>query len=689
MHPVDAAAPAGRGLPSLAALCQGLRGHRLPWVALALGTGAAGYFALPVEPTMAQAASVLAVSLALAGLAWLWRGGAGLVPLLLAVALAGGLAAQLRTVTIAGPVLGFRYYGAIEGRVVEIDRSASGAPRLTLDRVRLDRMGPDRTPHRVRISLQDESGEIPAPGLRVMTTGHLTPPSGPAEPGGFDFQRHAWFEGLGGVGYSRVPLLLAAPPAPGPTLLVARLRAVIGDGLRDRMPGQTGEVAAAITVGDRSGLSDAVNEALRVSNLAHLLAISGLHMGLLVGFVFWCVRGGLALLPSVALRHPTRAWAAAAAFPFALAYLFLSGGNVATQRAFVMAAVMLGAILVGRRALSMRSVALAAVLILIWRPESITGPGFQMSFAATGALVLAFGWAARLQSGWMRGWRGFFVSLLLSSLVAGAATAPFAALHFNRLGQFGVLANLLAVPMMGTLVMPLLLIGLLLWPLGLEALPFRIAGWGIDYILWVADRVAALPGSVAMIHAPGWEVLPVIGLGMALIGVARGWGARGAGIAALVVAGGLWLRTDRPEVLISDDGRLVGVMAQGGRWLNRPTGAAFVAGIWMENDGDAAGQENAAARARPAEGPGMVLHIAGRKADLPAAIAACGAKAGWLVSSTPVEGAVRGCDVIDPVLLAQTGAVSLGRDESGGVVRIDARTVQGNRPWVRAGLVSD
>ena len=681
MHPVDAARVPRRGLPSLAAACHDLRGHRLPWVALAFGTGVGGYFALPMEPTSTQAGAVAAICIALAGLGWLLRAGAGLVPLLVAVALAGGLAAQARAVLVAGPVLGYRYYGAIEGRVVEIDRSASGAPRLTLDRVRLDRMGPAETPHRVRVSLQDETGVSPVPGQRVMTTGHLTPPSGPTEPGGFDFQRHAWFEGLGAVGYARVPLLLAEPPQGGFALAIARLRAVVGDGLRARMPGQTGQVAAAITTGDRSGLSDAVTEALRVSNLAHLLAISGLHMGLLVGFVFWSVRGGLALVPSLALRHPTRAWAAAAAFPFALFYLFLSGGSVATQRAFVMAAVMLGAILLGRRALSIRSVAIAALLILVWRPESLTGPGFQMSFAATGALVLAFGWASRLGGGWMRGWRGFFVSLLLSSIVAGAATAPFAALHFNRLGQFGVLANLLAVPMMGTLVMPLLLVGLLLWPLGLEAVPFRVAGWGIDYILRVADWVASLPGSVTTVPSPGWEVLPLLGLGMTLIGVARGWGARSAGGVALALAAVLWVRAPRPDVLISDDGRLVGVLAEGGRWLSRPTGAGFVATVWLENDGDGALQEQAAARARPASD--IVLHVAGRKADLPDAIAACAATPGWLVTAVPLEEKVMGCDVFDPARLSRSGAVAMLRSADGGIEVVEARSVQGARPWVR------
>ena len=683
-------APPGVVLRVVAA-CQALRGHRLPWLAVAMGTGVGLYFALPSEPGAAAAASLAAVG---AGAGWLarrGRAGAGFLALMLAVAIAGLLTAQLRTVTVAGPVLDWRYYGAIEGRIVGIDRSASDAPRLTLDRVRLDRMAPGDTPDRVRISLHDETGVEPRPGLRVMTTGHLSPPAGPVEPGGFDFQRHSFFLGLGAIGYTRVPLLQAAPEAGGAALAIAKARAIVGDALRARMPGQTGQVAAAITTGDRAGLSPEVTEALRASNLAHLLAISGLHMGLLVGFVFYAVRGGLALVPSLALRHPTRAWAAVAAFPFALAYLFLSGGSVATQRAFVMAAVMLGAVVLGRRAFSIRSVAIAALLILAWRPESLAGPGFQMSFAATAALVLAFGAISRSGHGrWMRGWHGSATGLLLSSVVAGAATAPFAALHFNRVGQYGVLANMLAVPVMGMAVMPLLLIGLLLMPLGLDAPFLWVAGQGIDWILAVAFRVAALPGSVSDVPAPAWQVLPMLGLGMAAFGAARSWAARAAGGAVLAVAAATWAASPRPDILVSDDGRLVGIAAPEGRWLSRDRGASFVAGAWLENDGDAAGQEAAAARPRPpAAEVGLVLHLARTPGEVARAVADCAADPGWLVVPEEPEAVPPGCRVIGPRMLRRTGALAMDVDGAGRVVLTAARDVQGDRPWRGGGSGGD
>lgn len=663
--------------------CQGLRGHRLPWLAIALGTGVGLYFALPVEPSRMASLAWAWIAVSLTWLAWRLRGSVGFLALMLAVTVAGGLVAQVRTYSVAGPVLDFRYYGAVEGRIVKLDRSASGAVRVTLDRVRLDRVAPERTPRRVRLSLQDAEATAPlTPGSRVMTTAHLLAPSGPTEPGGFDFQRHAWYLSLGAVGYTRVPVLRAGPDPGGAATFVTKIRGQVAEALRARMAGQVGEVAAAITTGDRSGLSTDVTTALRASNLAHLLAISGLHMGLLVGFVFWAVRGGLALFPKIALTQPTRIWAALAALPFAAVYLLLSGGSVATQRAFVMAVVMLGAIILGRRALSMRSVAIAAILVLLWRPESLTGPGFQMSFAATGALVIAFRAFTRWdRPGWMRGWRAGGISLLLSSVVAGFATGPIAALHFNRIGHYGVLANLLAVPMMGLAVMPLLFIGLMLMPLGLEAVPLVVAGWGIQWILMVADRVAALPGSISAVPSPAWQVLPLLGAGFAIFGAGRGLGTRGVSVAVLLLAAIIWARSPRPDVLISDDGRLLGIASAQGRWLSRETGVSFVAESWLENDGDLATQVAAARRDRPETGP-TTLHHAPTKTALTQALSDCARTPGWLITATSPESVPEGCRIVDPATFDRTGAVALYIEEDG-FRTVTARQLQGQRPWSR------
>jgi competence protein ComEC len=371
------------------------RGHLFAWVPVCLACGIGCYFMLRVEPGL----PVLIGLIGGAGvLIWAQRFlPEGVSPVVVACALGmiGFDLAALRAHAVGGPVLGWRYYGAIEGRIVGIDRSQSDALRLTLDRVVLERVSRARTPTRVRVSLHgDQSHSIAAePGLRVMTTGHLSPPSGPVEPGGFDFKRHAWFARLGAVGYTRNPVLGVAAASQGRAdLVVLRVRMAASERVQAALAGDIGGFATAITTGDRSAISQTALFDLRASNLAHLLAISGLHMGLLSAVVFGALRLVLSLIPWVALRWPTRSIAAAGALIAATGYLALSGGNVATERAFVMVAVALGALMLGRRALSLQAVAIAATIVLTLRPEALMGPGFQMSFAATTALVAVFGW---------------------------------------------------------------------------------------------------------------------------------------------------------------------------------------------------------------------------------------------------------------------------------------------------------
>ncbi len=291
---------------------QAQRGHLFAWVPVGLSLGIGGYFALRFEPTGPDYIAVAIFALCLCVLIpWLSEPARPVVVLVVLVALGAGLAGA-RAHRIAEPVLSYRYYGPVQGRIVTIDRSVSDAVRLTLDRVVLRDTPPRRTPTRVRVSLHGQQGFIePEPGLTVILTGHLSPPSGPVEPGGFDFQRQAWFDGLGAVGYTRTPVLVLYPADKGAAgLALHRLRMRISAAVQRAVPGEDGAFAAALMTGDRSGMSKATTEALRASNLSHLLAISGLHMGLLTGFVYALVRYGLALWPRVALRWPIRKWAA-------------------------------------------------------------------------------------------------------------------------------------------------------------------------------------------------------------------------------------------------------------------------------------------------------------------------------------------------------------------------------------------
>ncbi|NNK77081.1 MAG: DUF4131 domain-containing protein, partial [Litoreibacter sp.] len=575
-------------------------GLLFPWVPVCFGAGSGLYFALRFEPSALDYALVGLLGL-LAAIHW-WRDQVTGSPPACAVMLLclGALWAGVQAHLSATPVLDFRFYGPIEGRIVAIDRSASDKLRLTLDRVVLDRIAPDETPQRVRVSLHGDQRYLDAkPGLTVIMTGHLAPPSGPAEPGGFDFQRKAWFDQLGAVGYTRTPVLVLQPPGrDGFKLGLYRLCRAIGSGLKARVDGRAGPFAAAILTGDRSDLDADAVAALRASNLAHLLAISGLHMGLLTGVIFAAVRFGSALIPALALRFDTKKAAALVALLGALAYLGLSGANVATQRAFVMVAVMLIAIWLERRAVTLRAVAVAGLIVLILSPDSLLGPGFQMSFAATTALVAVF--AALRDSGWLsmhgqtgvRRWMRPVLTLVISSAVAGAATAPFGAAHFNQIAQYGLPANLLSVPVMGLLVMPGALLAACLYPLGLDWIGLGIMGFGLDWILFVAETVAGFDGAIRHVPAPGPVALPLIALGGLVLCLWQGFG-RIAGVLVIAFGFGLWAQTERPAVLVAETGRLIGVMTPEGRILNKPKGDGFAARVWLENDGDGKDQAGA------------------------------------------------------------------------------------------------
>jgi competence protein ComEC len=652
----------------------GQRGALYPWAPVFLAFGISLYFALPNEPPLAAYALALAATFVGSVVLALYRSlFAPLVWVCLLVSVGFGLAGG-RAVWVSGPVLGWRYYGPVEGRIVLIDRSASGALRLTLDQVILERLPPNKTPTRVRVALHGAESAVPQAGSTVLITAHLSPPSGPVEPNGFDFQRHAWFQGLGAIGYSRTPLMVLEPARHA--ALISQARYAFANFVRSEIKGENGAFAAAIMAGDRSAMSQETVDTLRHTNLAHLLAISGLHMGLLSGFIYAAIRYGLVLSPSLRHRVPIRKTAAFGALVVSFFYLLLSGGSVATERAFIMAMVALGAVFFERRVISLRSVATAALIVLLWQPEALLGPGFQMSFAATTALVAVFAalrdYDISLGPKWLRP----FATLFITSFVAGLATAPVAAAHFNHFAHYGLLANLLAVPLMGALVIPAGVIALLLWPLGLSSLGFFVMELGISWILTVAGFFAALDGARGTVVAPDPYVLAMMMLGALGVALWRGT-ARLFGVLPMLVAAGLWSQTTRPDVLISDTGKLVGVMTGEGRVLSAKSGSGFVARGWLENDGDLRSQEAAARHWEEASSVAAypLLHARGK-----ASVAAAGCGAGQILVVAGLLERDLPCLVFDERRLRETGAVALyfERDE---LKMKTARESTGRRLW--------
>ena len=669
------------------------RGRFLHWVPIFLATGIGGYFLWPNEPSETIYMALGGFVLLMLAVRWRLPWGYGPVAGMFALVALGICLAGARAHYVAGPVLGYRYYGAIEGRVVAMDRSQSDAVRLTLDQVRLSDTAPDRIPRKVRVSLLGafEGGLgafTPQVGARVALTGHLSGPNGPVEPGGFDFQRMAWFRGIGAVGYTRTPVMLLAPAnGSGVRVQVTRTRMAIANWVRGILPGETGAFAAAVTTGDRSAMGQDTLAALRGANLAHLLAISGLHMGLLTGFVYQAMRYLLALVPWVALRFPTKKYAALAAIGAGGVYLLLSGGSISTERAFIMVSTMLVAILFDRRALSLRAVAMAAILVLVLHPEALTEPGFQMSFAATTALVAVFGWLRR-REGWRAPkWAQPVLAVLVSSAVAAAATAPFGAAHFNQVSHFGLIANLVSVPLMGVVIMPAAVVAALLSPFGLGWVAISAMGPPIGWIIFVAHWVSSLDGAIGHVPQPPSSVLPLVAIGGLLVVLLRRW-ERALALLPLCLAAFLWAQATRPLVLISQTGGLVGVLTPEGRALSKPKGDGFAAKVWLENDGAPMAQAAAYQLGEFSGAKGLsettiagktLVHLSG-KSGAKQLQAACAYADFVVMNSTILDTVPVGCQVFDVGALRASGAVALWPTPNGLSVET-ARDRQGNRLW--------
>ena len=659
------------------------RGTLFPWVPVCIAIGSGFWFSLPYEPR--GWAYVMLVVVAIVAGYFGKKGPELLQPVAIALACVcvGGLSAGMRAHLVTAPVLDFRYYGPIQGRIIGIDKSQTDALRLTLDQVDLDRVSPQKVPQKIRISLHGLMYFTPEPGQVVQTTGHLAAPEGPVEPGGFDFQRMAWFQRLGAIGYTRSPVLLWQDPAPR-RQTINRWRTQLSNGIMAAIPGDAGAFSSGVMTGDRSGLSLQAVDDLRKSSLTHLLAISGMNMMFLIGFVFGLIRYGVALVPFLALRLNSKKIAAFVSLGVAWFYLQLSGANVATERAFIMVTVMLLAVLLNRRSLSMRSVAIAATILLIAKPESLLEPGFQMSFAATIALIGGFE-QFKLHKHLPK-WAMPPATLVLSSLVAGLATGPFGAAHFNRIADYGFFANLLTVPVMGAVVMPAGAIAALLAPFGLADGPLWLMGQGSAWILYVAHFVAQYEGSVSAVPGPNQAVLPLLSLGGLFILLWHGhW--RLLGVLPIIVGFFLWGQGTRPLVLISPDAALVGIMTADGRALSGARGAGFAAKSWLENDGDLGDQISAAARqgfqgppeAKRADILGKSLVILKGKKARTLFDETC-ASADIVVTTLEVDTTSNNCLVIGPDLLNRSGGLAVYA-ENGRLIFMPTKTAQ--RLWHR------
>ena len=569
------------------------------WLPVAVGIGVAIYFAWPEEPARWSAPLALAFCglTILAGRQW---------PGVIAIAIAAGCiaigfgAAVERSHRVAAPVLS-RPTGMIrlEGRIAEVEPQEHGE-RLILDQLDLPPLRNNGEPlRRIRVRLPVASDDLIA-GQRIALRASLSPPPRPSAPGAYDFSRQAWFKEIGAVGYTLPPVeIIASRMDEGwserARLGLAHTRHALTERIvaaNSAFPAGIGVTAAALITAERGPVPPAVLQAFRDAGLAHILVIAGLHMSMVTGLVFMLVRTLLAAIPPIALRYPIKKWTAVIALLAAAGYLAISGAPVPTERAFVMNAIVLVAILLDREAISLRSISWAALVILLWQPEALIGPSFQMSFAAVYALISGYealgpylaAWHRRHPT-WMMRPVFYSVGILLTTQIAGTATAFYTLYHFNRYATYALLGNALAVPLVGFWVMPAALLGFLLLPFGMDAWGWELMGRGIMVVTHIATWVSSLPGAAIDLPAmPVSALLIFTAGGFWLLLWKRSW--RLFGLVGIVAGILLYATAQPPDLLIDGEGKVLALRnSTGDLTVSTRRSGKRARDTWMVRDG--------------------------------------------------------------------------------------------------------
>jgi len=669
-------------------------GRLFPWVPVAFGCGIAVYFAADHEPVLWVAAAT-AAGLAL-GAVLLRRGGLFAPAIMIAAVAAGFAAATWKTARIGHTVLAKPLYSVSLSGFVETRDIRERTDRFVLRVTSMDAQRSDVKLERVRLSVR--KGTAPDVGSFVQLKARLMPPLSPLRPGSYDFSRDMFFQGIGASGFAMGAITTVTPPETGGLQL--RYAAIMQD-LRDMidarihavLDGDNRAIATALLTGRRDAITTPVNDAMFISGLGHVLSISGYHMAVVAGVVFFTIRALLALIPGLAVGFPIKKWSAAAALVASAFYLLLSGAEVATQRSFFMTAVVLIAVIVDRRAITFRTLAVAALIVLAFAPEALVHPSFQMSFAATLGLVamVQIGMPNLLASpdhsttARIALWGGREIAMLfMASMIAGFATTPYAAFHFHRITPYGVLANLGAMPVVSALVMPAGLLGLLAAPFGLDGVFWWLMGIGIDWMILVTRWVAALPGAIGHVGAFGTAPLIAASLGLILMGLLR-TPLRWSGAVVLVVATIWGLSVRQPDILISGDGQNVAVRGRDGQLhLIRTKKDNFLLKEWLAADAD----PRDAASASPGDGvscddAGCVAPLAdGRMVALALRIDALAddcIRAALVVTARPAP-ADCAAMVVDRPRLKSQGALALAPRGDGFAIQA-VRARGANRPW--------
>ena len=579
-------------------------GRSVIWAPAFLALGIGIYFNVPNESNW------IAVSgLAVLGLLLIWIGRKFSVALFIGLVILGFSLSKLRQEIVATPLLRATVTSSeISGFVADADNRGGNKRVLVIELDSATNIPADEMPVRVRISTYDAPTALI--GDYVHFTARLTPLPTPVMPGGFDYGRDLYFQSIGAMGSNISPPIFDDRPVPwkfAERRVFHKLRSVMGARITTAIPGPIGAFANSIVTGERASIPAEMNTSLQISGLAHIISISGLHMSLVAGGVFWVMRAFLALFPALALNYPIKKWSAVAALIVGFIYMLLADSGSATERSYIMIAVMFFAILVDRPAVSMRNLALAAIIILVVNPEQAVSASFQMSFLAVMGIVAFFEYwnnrpvdmrardASRLSRYTTYGLK-LFAGSVLTTIVAGGLSSIAAVYHFGRLSPYGTVANALALPIADLMVMPSAMLGVLLMPFGLEYWPFKLVEIGLQATMWISDSVASWPYANGIVPQPsliGISFMVAGALTVCLLLGAIRW------LGALLFILGIYLgmTSHLPTLLIEDRASNVAIRDDIGNYvLAGATKGKFAAEKWLQANGQVETMEVSAAR---------------------------------------------------------------------------------------------
>lgn len=665
------------------------------------GIGIGGYFSLTEEPSLWL--GLIAFTLTTTSLLLYYIRYKEIPFTIISVLLivSGFCIAQFRTISIQEPILQ-KTTGPVKisGTIEDLEwLEKKNSARIILKHLKIEDLSQEKTPYKIRIKLYD--GSTLKPGQKISLLGKLNPPGEPVSPYAFDFQRYAYFKQIGAVGFAfGKPEIIEDK---NETILfppIVTIRYQLTKIIKNTLSGEEQSLALALITGQRNSIHEETWEHMRSAGLAHMLAISGLHVGMVAGILFFFFRFVMACIPKLALKYPIKKYAAGLALLGAFLYMLLVGAPITTQRAMLMTGMALIAIILDRSPFSLRLVALSALVILTFFPESLLSAGFQMSFAAVTALISFYDalrpyWSRWYkESGWLRKTSLYILGICCTTIIASIATAPFSIYHFQHFAPYGLLGNILAVPIMGFLVMPCAVFFLLLSSIpSLAILPLKIMGTGISAILIIAKQVSSLSGASLLVAAyPFYAFILVILSGLLLCTIKGSW--RSTALIPLILSIPFFFITKEADIKISYDGKLIQITDQNDHaYVSSRVQARFSRESWARMQGI----DDEFFKAFPKEGHKDTLFCSDNQCRFEKngfnisiinkayhAFEEC-QWADLLIAKTPLPKSTKkhckAAVILDKFDFWRQGAYDIYLEKYGNIKVVSTKDVRGSRPW--------